>query len=32
MDRYDEALAKARAGKTLEEIFPEMKEIGRAHV
>ena len=26
MDRYDEALAKARAGKTLEEIFPEMKE------
>lgn len=26
MDRYDEALAKARAGKSLEEIFPELKE------
>ena len=26
MDRYEEALAKARAGKSLEEIFPEMKE------
>ncbi|MBO4924452.1 MAG: hypothetical protein J5382_10080 [Bacteroidales bacterium] len=26
MDRYDEALAKARSGKSLEEIFPEMNE------
>lgn len=26
MDRYDEALAKARAGKSLEEIFPELNE------
>ena len=26
MDRYDEALEKARAGKSLEEIFPELKE------
>lgn len=24
--KYEEALAKARAGKTLEEIFPEMNE------
>lgn len=26
MDRYEEALEKARAGKSLEEIFPELKE------
>lgn len=26
MDKYEEALAKARAGKSLDEIFPEMKE------
>lgn len=26
MDRYEEALAKARAGKSLDEIFPELKE------
>ena len=26
MDRYEKALAKARAGKSLEEIFPELKE------
>lgn len=26
MNKYEEALAKARAGKSLEEIFPEMKE------
>lgn len=26
MDRYDEALERARAGKSLEEIFPELKE------
>lgn len=26
MDKYEEALAKARAGKPLEEIFPEINE------
>lgn len=26
MDRYEEALAKARTGKSLKEIFPELKE------
>ena len=29
MGKYEEALSKARAGKPLEEIFPEMKESER---